>query len=81
MPKVKHPQQPIVIGRDGVKRFKKNEIIDWLFKSGKFNLNEIATLPFSKDDHSQLAQLLGYSLCAYNELPYGYIDPDSEVTK
>ena len=65
----KHPMQPLCLD-SGVLRFKRNAIIDWLFDSGKLDLNEIALIPFPAEDRMQLAQLLGYSLGGYEELPY-----------
>lgn len=65
----KHPIQPIELV-DGVIRFKANKIINWLFESGKLDLNEIAVMDFPKEDRQQLAQLLGYSICGYADLSY-----------
>lgn len=71
MPKAKHPIQPIGYDRHGVIRFKENKIIRWLCDTGKLNLNETAVLPgIPKEDHEQLAQLLGYSVSGFGELPY-----------
>lgn len=64
------PMQPIVIGKNGTVRFQANAIVCWLCDSGKLNLNEIAIMPFSDDDHMQIAQLLGYSVSGFGDLPY-----------
>ncbi|TPN03791.1 hypothetical protein FJ973_29550 [Mesorhizobium sp. B2-1-3] len=73
MPKAKHPMQPIV-WVNGNLRFKENAILRWAVDSGKLSLNEIAleaaTQGFSKDDQMQLAQLIGYSVSGYGDLPY-----------
>lgn len=64
--------------RDGVLRFKENAIVRHLLDHGQKHgcgLNEIACMNFSKEDHMQLAQLIGYSLSGYSEL--SYVDDDS----
>ena len=72
----KHPMQPLEYDSRGVIRFKRNKIIDWLFYAGKLDLNQIAILAcdkkngFTKDDQMQLAQLLGYSVSGFGDLPY-----------
>lgn len=65
-----HPMQPVEWASDGVIRFKENKIIDYLFKTGKLDLNEIAAIPFPPEDRMQLAQLLGYSVSGYGDLSY-----------
>lgn len=76
----KHPMQPLIKDKEGVIRFKKNAIIDWMFQSGKLDLNEIAVLPFSDEDRTQLAQLLGYSICGFSDLSY-VSDDDFEAAE
>lgn len=68
--KPKHPMQPIYLAKDKVVRFKENKIIVYLFNTGKLNLNEIACMDFPKEDHQQLAQLLGYSVSGFGDLSY-----------
>lgn len=68
--KAKHPMQPIVWATDGCIRFKQNKIIDYLFTSGKMNLNAIACMDFPNEDRVQLAQLLGYSVSGFGDLSY-----------
>jgi hypothetical protein len=65
-----HPQQPIERDAQGVPRFKANKIIDWLFETGKLDLNEVAVQGFPAEDRMQLAQLLGYSVGGYANLSY-----------
>ena len=70
---LKHPMQPIGWDETGeVVRFKKNKIVDMLLITGKFDLNDIATMNaggmFNKDDYDQLMQLVGYSVSGYGEL-------------
>jgi hypothetical protein len=70
----KHPMQPIALDERGVARFKENAIIQWLFETGKLNLNEIALMRFDDEDRMQLAQLLGYSVSGFGDLSYA--DPE-----
>lgn len=69
---MKHPIQPIIKDASGTARFKENKIVSFLAE-GK--LNELARIPFDKEDRQQLAQLIGYSLSGYSEL--GYVDDDA----
>ena len=66
---VRHPQQPVV-QVDGIDRYLQNDIIAWLFDTGKIDLNAISTMGFKTADQCQLAQLLGYSLSGYGDLHY-----------
>ena len=70
----KHPRQLTHVDDHGVVRFVRNEIIDWLCKTGRLDLNDIAIRAargqFSVDDQRQLAQLLGYSVSGYHDLSY-----------
>lgn len=64
-----HPMQPLV--KDGKEfRFKSNAIVVALLKTGKLNMNDLLALPFTDEDRMQFAQLIGYSLSGYSELPY-----------
>jgi hypothetical protein len=66
--------QPFERDRDGIMRFKPNAIVRFMLDAGrngwKFDLNVLAAMDFSDDDRMQLAQLIGYSLSGYGELPY-----------
>lgn len=67
------PQQPLVISKNRILRFKENRIVSALldFATDRgFGLNEIAMKDFSQDDRMQFAQLIGYSLSGYGELSY-----------
>lgn len=64
-----HPIQPL-IEDDGVLRFKANAIVRHLLKHGGINLDDIAGLNFSREDHEQFAQLIGYSLSGATSLSY-----------
>jgi hypothetical protein len=63
--------QPVEMAGDQVVRFKRNQIIcdmqELCAKHG-LDLNEIACRDYSKDDRSQLMQLIGYSVSGYGNL-------------
>lgn len=71
------PDQPLEV-TDGVIRFRANEIVRYLLaqceKHG-IGMNELAVIPFRREDRVQFAQLIGYSVSGYGELPY-VADPD-----
>lgn len=70
MAKVKHPQQPVYRDPHWVVRFKPNKIIQLLLDRSKFNLNDLAVMSFADEDRQQLAQLIGYSVDGFADLPY-----------
>ena len=61
--------QPIVLV-DGVVRFQKNAVVRFLLDNGPFDMNFLACQSFSNGDLEQFAQLIGYSVSGYGELPY-----------
>lgn len=69
-----HPMQPILLDEDQRPRFKENAIVRYLLNqvrdNGISSLSSLADLPFSSEDRSQFAQLIGYSLAGFSELPY-----------
>lgn len=71
---VKHPMQPVVMGKDGRPRFKENPIVRFLLDNGGYDMNKLAVLAksagWTKDDESQFAQLIGYSTSGFGELNY-----------
>lgn len=67
---MKHPMQKIVIDAEGTIRFQKNDIVRFLLDAGRFDLNDIAVRGFSEEDHTQFAQLIGYSVSGFGELSY-----------
>lgn len=67
---MKHPIQPCADDGFGVLRFKENKIVRHLLDNGGINLNDIACLPFSREDREQFAQLIGYSLSGAGDLDY-----------
>ena len=67
---MKHPIQPLEADEHGTVRFKGNAIVRFLLDRGPFDMNQLATQGFSKEDQEQFAQLIGYSLCGFGELGY-----------
>jgi len=65
-----NPMQPVVIAKDGLIRFKANEIVQYLLDNGGIGLNQIAMLDVTDGDREQFAQLIGYSVNGYGELSY-----------
>jgi hypothetical protein len=53
-----------------VLRFKENAIVRFLLDAGKFDMNDLALMPFSREDREQFAQLIGYSHSGFGELSY-----------
>jgi hypothetical protein len=60
--------QPTVIDGHGVLRFKQNAIVRFLLDAGPHDLNQLGVMQFSEEDRRQFAQLIGYSVCGYEEL-------------
>ncbi len=67
---IKQPQQPIARDSDGVVRFHANQIVRFLLDAGPYDMNKLALMPFTKDDRSQFAQLIGYSVSGFGDLSY-----------
>lgn len=69
----RNPMQPVGLV-DGVMRFKRNKIVDDLltFATPKgFDMNFIVgSGNYTQDDMEQFAQLIGYSICGFHEIPY-----------
>lgn len=67
------PMQPVV-KTDGVLRFRSNAIVRYLLDLARehkiADLNSLAERNFSQVDREQFAQLIGYSISGYHELPY-----------
>lgn len=66
----KNPIQPIYKDENGTFRFKENEIVRFLLDAGCYDMNNLALMNFSNNDREQFAQLIGYSLGGFWELPY-----------
>lgn len=62
--------QPLVKDKDGVIRFKANQIVRYLLDNGGTNLNQLRTMEFSHADWIQFMQLIGYSVSGYGDLDY-----------
>lgn len=65
-----YPMQPLVTDEHSTIRFRANAIVRHLLDDGPFSLNTIAAGNFTAADREQFAQLIGYSLCGFEELPY-----------
>ncbi len=61
--------QPLVWD-DDVIRFKANKIVKFLLDAGPFDMNQLAVMPFDREDYEQFAQLIGYSVSGFGELSY-----------
>jgi len=66
----KHPMQPLYLDEEHVLRFKQNAIVRFLLDAGKFDMNDLALMPFNREDREQFAQLIGYSHSGFGELSY-----------
>jgi hypothetical protein len=65
--------QKVFVDDHATQRFTPNQIVVAMLDAARrvgFDLNAIAHMPFSREDRQQFAQLLGYSLSGYSELPY-----------
>ena len=63
--------QPMYRDDQGTVRFKSNAIVRALFEAGPLDMNKIANLPgIPPEDHVQFAQLIGYSVGGFCDLPY-----------
>ncbi len=78
------PLQPIIMDEHGAVRFRANALVrymlDWTTEHGGPSLNELASMDFTQDDRCQFAQLIGYSICGYHELPYVSDEHAAEAT-
>jgi len=66
----KQPMQPVeFVGK--VLRFRKNALVTHLLDHGGLTMNDLAVLPnISRADREQFAQLIGYSVSGFGDLPY-----------
>jgi hypothetical protein len=65
--------QPVVVLEDGIPRFRANKIVCYLRERAKeigVDLNHLAEIDFPQEDREQFAQLIGYAISGYHELPY-----------
>ena len=77
------PMQPIIIDVDGIIRFKPNRIVqfllDWATPRG-ISLTELTRMEFTDDERTQFAQLIGYSVSGFGDLPYVSDEAYAEAT-
>ncbi len=68
-----HPRQRVQWDDHGVIRFAPNQIVrhllDWASEHG-YDLNTLSRLPFTNEDWTQFAQLIGYSVSGAGDLDY-----------
>jgi hypothetical protein len=65
------PIQPLYRDINGTIRFRENAIVRHMLDMGFIDMNRIACLTnISQEDREQFAQLIGYSLGGFGELPY-----------
>ena len=74
-------EQPLVLDDAGVIRFRENRIIRLLLDAGPFDLNQIALMAFSDQERQLLAQLIGYSVSGYGDLPYAEGEPTARADR
>jgi hypothetical protein len=74
--RARHPMQPVVVDSSGIHRFKQNAIVRYMYDAGTraklFDANTLAMHQpeFTREDHEQLAQLIGYSVSGACDLSY-----------
>lgn len=77
----RHPMQQIYRDNQDTIRFRANKIVQYLFNTSRpeINMNSLAELAakgrFSAEDQEQFAQLIGYSVSGFAELPY--VNPET----
>ena len=64
------PLQPIYLDSQGIARFRENRIVRFLLDNGPNDMNRLARLGFTNEDHEQFAQLIGYSVSGFGDLSY-----------
>lgn len=72
-----HPMQEVHIAADKVARFRANRIVAAVYEHAAqhgLDLNKLAIMGFSDEDHNQFAQLLGWSVSGFGDLSYA--DPE-----
>jgi len=67
----RNPMQPLYFHPEQKRvRFKPNALVQHLLDNGGLDMNDLAMVECSQDDHEQFAQLIGYSLKGFHELSY-----------
>ena len=66
------PMQPIYVDGDGIVRFRRNAIVDYLHDTKVFNPNSISAIlsRFPIEDVEQFWQMLGPSVSGYGDLSF-----------
>ncbi len=64
-----YPAQPLVWDGDVI-RFRANRIVRFLLDAGPFDMNQLAVMPFDREEYEQFAQLIGYSVSGFDDLSY-----------
>lgn len=63
-----------VIDKDGVQRFRINQLFNYLYKSGRIDLNQLATDYqcglFTQEEYLHFYMGLGYSVSGFSELSF-----------
>jgi len=71
---VKHPNQDLETDVHGTVRFVENKIVRYLLEEGSLNINDLsdrfAEDDEYRDDFVQFAQLIGFSVAGFGDLPY-----------
>ncbi len=61
-----------VIDKDGVQRFRRNMVLDFLFKDKRLDLNQLAVdyhhKKFDQRSYAEFNMALGYSVCGFADL-------------
>ncbi len=78
-----HPMQEVTLDEHGTARFRENRIVKFLLDWGPFDMNELGNLFGNREefreDEEQLAQLIGYSVSGFGDLPYASEDVINEA--
>lgn len=78
-----HPFQPLGRDAEGLLRFKKNTMVEFMFSKGciSLSMDEFGKLLFPLEDREQFVQLLGCSLTNFSNLPYVRAETYSAVVQ
>jgi hypothetical protein len=72
--KVNGKEYDTIIDKEGVQRFVKNDVIDYLFNSGKIDVNKLSidfyNKKFDKRSFAEFNMMLGYSICGFRDLSF-----------
>lgn len=62
--------QPVYLDEHDTARFRPNVLVQYLLDNGAIDMNKLAHVRAPDDDRQQFAQLIGYSVGGYGDLPY-----------